>query len=160
MVFGRQSECQPLLLNNAPVAFVSEYRYLGIWVTAGKAFSSSARKPLSAFYCCANTILNVLHKPSEEVLMHLLYSNCVPKLTYACEVQRHSSEEMQKMQVAVNDCIRRIYTFNRWESTRFLRISCGFDSIIDIFAKRRVSFYHGLRFTGNPILLFLQSLDL
>ena len=144
MVFGRQSECRPLLLNNAPIAFVSEYRYLGIWITAGKAFSSSARKPLSSFYCSANTILNVLHKPSEKILLHLLYSNCVPKLTYACEVQRHSSDEMQKMNVALNDCIRRIFTFNRWESTRFLRLSYGYDSVFDIFAKRRASFYRSL----------------
>ena len=64
-----------------------------------------------------------------------------------------------EMQVALNDCIRRIYIFNRWKSTRFLRLSCGLDSIIDIFAKRRTSFYNGLRFIGNPILLFLQSLD-
>ena len=71
-------------------------------------------------------------------------SNCVPKLTYACEVQRHSFEEMQKMNVALNDCIRKIFMYEQWESTHFLRLSHGYNSIYEIFANRRASFYRGL----------------
>ena len=127
-------------------------KYLGIWVIAGTKFLTSARKPLTTFYCSANTILNILHKPSEQIMMHLLYSNCVPGLTYACEIRRHSSDEMQKMNTAVNDCIRRIFSYNRWESTRFLRNSFGYDSITNIFAKRSASFDRGL--------MFLKSLKL
>ena len=160
MIFGRSTECQSLFLNDSPIRFVTEYKYLGIWVIAGTKFLTSARKPLTTFYCIANTILNILHKPSEQIMMHLLYSNCVPGLTYACEIRRHSSDEMQKMNTAVNDCIRRIFSYNRWESTRFLRNSFGYDSITNIFAKRSASFDRGLRFTGNPILMFLKSLKL
>ena len=93
-------------------------------------------------------------------MMHLLYSNCVPGLTYACEIRRPNSDEMQKMNTALNDCIRRIFSFNRWESTRSLRKSFGYDSITDIFAKRSVSFNRKLAQTRNPILKFLQSLEL
>ena len=148
----------PLYLNNSPIDFTDENKYLGIYVIAGKRFSSSSRKPLASFYGTANTILNVLRKPSEQVLMHLLYANCVPKLTYACEIRSHSSGEMSQMDVAVNDAIRRIFTFNRWESTRFLRKSCGYDSITEIFNKRRDSFHNKLQFTKNTVLIFLHSL--
>ena len=56
MVFGRSNECQSLYLNDMPISFVTEYKYLGVWIIAGKEFLTSARKPLSTFYCCANTI--------------------------------------------------------------------------------------------------------
>ena len=49
-----------------------------------------AQKPLAGFLCSANTILNVLNGPSEQVLLQLLYSNCVPRLTYACEIRKHT----------------------------------------------------------------------
>ena len=90
--------------------------------------------------------------------MRLLCSICVPALTYACEVRTHGSGEMTQMDVAVNDSIRKIVGFNRWESTRSLRTSYGYDSITQMFAKRRVSFLEKIELTGNPVLRTLKSL--
>ena len=124
---------------------------------AGKEFFASAKKHLSAFYCCSNTILNVLHGPSVNIQMKLLYANCVPKLTYACEVRKHTSREVIQMEVAVNDSIRKIYGYNRWESTRFLRESLGYKSITETFADRRNSFLEKLQLTRNPVLITLNE---
>lgn len=41
--------------------------------------------------------------------------------------------------------------------TRFLRKSFGYDSITEIFAKRRNSFIAKIEFVDNPLLLFLRS---
>ena len=165
MVFGCAYQpssittCFPLYLNGTPIEFTDETKYLGVSVLAGNRFSTSSRKPLASFYGTSNTILNVLHKPSERVLMHLLYANCVPKLTYACEIRSYSSREMTQMDVALNDAIRKIFTFNRWESTRFLRRSFGYNSVTDIFNKRRESFLYKILCTRNPVLFFLHSLS-
>ena len=159
MVFGKDTNFEPLYLNNVPITSVVEYKYLGVHVMAGKHFSTSARKPLSNFLCSANTILNVLNKPSEQVLMTLLYTNCVPILTYACEVKSYTGREMTRLDVSLNDCIRKIFSFNRWESTRELRRSFGYDSISEIFVKRQINFKRHLRFTCNPILIKLGSLS-
>ena len=160
IVFGSPIECSPLLLNNSPIIFVDECKYLGVNIVAGREFFTSARKHLSAFYCSANTILNALHGPSKEVQMKLLYTNCVPLLTYACDVRKDSSRELTQMEVAVNDSIRKIFTYNRWESTRFLRMSHGFDSVTEIFAKRKESFLNKIRFTNNPVLVTLKALSI
>ena len=121
MLFGKPLDSVAPNLNGSPISFVSECKYLGVTVTKGSngGFSCSATKFLSTFYCCANTILNVLNKPSEHVLMHLLYTNCVPRLTYSCEICSHTGREMTKMDVALDDTIRRIFSYNRWESTRY-----------------------------------------
>ena len=158
MIFGSSNECKPLLLNDSPIAFVNDCKYLGINVIAGKEFFASSKKHLSAFYCCSNTILNVLHGPSKRIQMKLLYSNCVPKLTYACEVRKHTSGEVTQMEVAVNDSIRKIHGYNRWESTRFLRESLGYKSITETFTLRRNSFLDKLQFTRNPVLISLAAI--
>ena len=90
--------------------------------------------------------------------MRLLYSNCVPALTYACEVKVHESRDMTKMDVAVNDSIRKIVGFQRWESTRSLRQSYGHNSICETFGKRRQLFLENIPRTKNPILISLTSL--
>ena len=68
------------------------------------------------------------------MLCHVMSLNfiCVPLLT-------------------VNDSIRKIFTYNRWESTRFLRMSHGFDSVTEIFAKRKESFLNKIRFNLRHI---------
>ena len=72
--------------------------------------------------------------------MNLLYPNCVPGLTYASEVKDVTSREMQEMNTALNDAIRRIFSYNRWESTRLLRQQLGFPNVTEIFQKRRDRF--------------------
>ena len=93
----------------------SEYKYLGVMIVAGAYFSSSTVRPLIRFRSAANTILNSPRKSTEPVLMKLLYSICIPHLTYAADVLSLSTRQMQSFTVAVNDCIRRVYGFNRWE---------------------------------------------
>ena len=157
MVFGPPTVCQPLLLNDSPIDFTNECKYLGVNVLSGREFFTSANKHLSAFYCSSNTILNVLRGPSENVQMKLLYTNCVPKLTYACDVRKHTSREVTQMEVAVNDCIRKIFGYNRWESTRDLRKSYGYKSLTETFAYCVKSFLDNLQFTRNPVLISLKE---
>ena len=93
-------------MNNVTLSVVDELKYLGVTIKADKTFSCSANHTLSAFYRAWNSILNVLNKPSEQIQMRLLYSCCVPILSYGCEVKVISCKEMTSMNTAINDCIR------------------------------------------------------
>ena len=66
-----------------------------------------------------------------HIVLKLLYSNCVPILTYASEIRTHSSREMMNMDIALNNSIRKIFMYNQWESTQGLRKSYGYSSITD-----------------------------
>ena len=88
--------------------------------------------------------------------MKLLYSVCVPNLTYACDVVTYNHKEMESLHVAVNDAIRRIFGFNRWESIRTLRESFGFQSVTEIFARRKEAFCQRLPRLGNLVLTTLS----
>jgi hypothetical protein len=88
--------------------------------------------------------------------MKILYANCVPILTYCCEVKSLSSGDMRQLNTAVNDCIRKIFTFQRWESVRDLRTDLGYQGIYDIFNERQRNFVIGLSNSGNRVLLALR----
>ena len=76
--------------------------------------------------------------------MQLLYSNCVPKLTFGAPVKELNSSEMNQFNVAFNTAVRRIFGFQRWQSIRQLREVYGFDSIEMLFVKARKRFYAGM----------------
>ena len=84
--------------------------------------------------------------------MKLLYTICVPHLTYASDALKFTARQTQPMTVALNDCIRKIFGYHRWESVRFLRSSFGYPSIVDIFASRSRKFYAKLPHIGNTTL--------
>ena len=82
----------------------------------------------------------------------------MPILTYACEVKHFSCSEMHECHVAINDAIRRIFSFNRWESIRHLRESFGYRDLYTIFSHRKRSFLHRFRLIENPILHSLLNI--
>ena len=122
-------------------------------VKSDKNFSVSVRKPLSAFYRSSNSILNVLNGQSEDVQMKL-----IPCLTYACNVIDYSGKDKQSLHVALNDAIRKIFGYNRWQSIKDIRESFGFLSVTEIFAKRKSNFELSLPHTGNSLLTFLLKI--
>jgi len=125
---------------------------------SNKLFSCSAKKCL--FYRSTNTVLNIIRKPSEEVKMRILYSVCVPTLTYACDVKVFSSKEMTQVHVALNDAIRKIFTFNRWESVKDLRQSFGYLSTTEIFSRAKSSFERQLPSINNSLVTSLSNVIL
>ena len=142
----RESTCK----NN--VDYVSSITYLGVLIVSEKGFTISASNNLRSFYRAANSILTAIQKPSEEILMQLLYTNCIPIISYASAIKSFSSRDMSDCNTAINNCIRRIFSYNRWESTRSLRESLEYRSIYEIFANSTEKFHSCLAHHPNSIL--------
>ena len=158
--FGKMNSTTilPLVLDNKPIEFVEKWTYLGTMVCSGEKISFSTQCDLSKFFRSFNSILSAIRKPNELVLMNLLYSNCIPNLTYAAEVKDLSARDMQKLNTALNDAIRRIFSYNRWESTRDLRQQLGFPNITEIFHSRQTQFSIKCQRSGNQVIRFLHTL--
>ena len=161
LIFGKIKDLQicPLTLGDQQIEYVKEWKYLGVTVVAGSNISFSPRPAMSSFYRSINSILSIFRKPSELVLMNLLYSNCVPCLTYASDVVEFSCAEMRQCNVALNDAICRIYSYNRWESTRMLRQQLGFPNVYEIFSKRRENFIDRALKSDNSVIASLAHLS-
>ena len=151
------STISPLTLNNEDIEFVPFWKYLGCTVVSGTTLSFSTSNELGPFSASSNSILRSLKKPNELVLMNLLYSNCVPNLTYCAEVKELSSAEMHKCNVALNDCIRRIFTYNRWESTRQLRQQLNFPNVYELFYSRKKQFLKKNARCSNDVIRLITE---
>ena len=103
-----------------------------------------------------NSIMSSITCPQEDVQMQLLYSNCVPKLTYGAAVKELTAAEKQQYSVALNNAVRRIFGFRRWESIRYIREFYKYDSIEMLFAKARTRFERSLTSHSNHVLRFLS----
>ena len=147
-----------LFLDGEPLEYVLEWQYLGATIIAGTSMSFSCRSDLAKFYRSCNSILSSIQRPNELVLINLLYTNCIPSLTYAAEVKDISSREMNNCNTALNDSIRRIFSYNRWESTRLLRQQLGFPNVTEIFRSRRRRFFEKCRESQNGVVSFIASL--
>ena len=156
---GHTHDKPKLFINDQQIEFVSEWKYLGATLTAAKSLSFSPKRDLSNFYSSFNSIHNSHTRPSELVLMSLLYSNCVPCLTYAADVKNLPASDMSKCNSALNNAIRRIFGFNQWESIRTLRSQFGYPDIYTIFEKRRLSFYTQLENSSNGVLKLFLSIS-
>ena len=105
--FKTNADPRPLIFNGQSVEFVKEWRYLGFDLVAGDTLTYSATRSLISFYRTSNCLINVIYKPSEEVLMRLLYSYCVPRLTYGAQVTVFGYKDTHAMCVALNDAYER-----------------------------------------------------
>ena len=113
-------------------------------------------KPM-AWYIYLQCFVHWLNKPSEEVMLHLLYSSCIPVLTYACAVKEYPSRQMQDCCTAMNDALRFLFGYNRWESVRTLRQSFGYKSLVEIFHRAKSKFDTSLYSHRNPVIRHIRT---
>ena len=147
-----KEQIKPVYLNGDKVDIVDSVKYLGATIVSDKGLSFSSSKDLLSFYRASNAILRATNRPSEEVLLHLLYSNCIPILTYACAVKEYPARQMHDCNTAVNDALRFIFGFNRWESVRQLRESFGYKSLTELFELAKKKFNMSLLNHRNPVI--------
>ena len=158
MVFGNSQPIKPLQMYGRELQFVQEIKYLGVTIVSGKSFSISIAPMLRKFRSAANTILNAHRRSSETVMMKLLYAVAVPLLTYACETLPFTARQLNEMTVALNDVIRRIFSFHRWESVSYLRQMCGYQSITEMVRYQTDRFFKLFPRVDNPALTYLKAI--
>ena len=112
---------------------------------------------LCSFFGSVNSVLTCLSQPKANVQIQLLYTNCVPRLTYGAAAKVLTANEKQQLNVAINNAVRKIFGFRRWESIRFLREFYHFDSIEVMFAKAKRRFEMSVANHENRVLRFLSS---
>ena len=162
IIFGKLSKSVSTLarisVNGQYIDYIKSCKYLGFHIITGTCFRFSVNEDLRGFFGSVNSILSSVQKPKENVLMQLLFSNCVPKLTYGSAIKDLTAAEKHQYNVALNNAVRRIFGFRDWRSIRQIREYYGYDSIEVLFAKAKKRFYDSLSRHSNRILKFLAFL--
>ena len=163
MIFGKSHKdpsFRPITINDEAVDIVTEWRYLGVTLTAGNRLGFSARPDLNSFFRVVNSIIGALKDAHEHVLLSLIYTNCVPILTYASDVKEYSNSELSDYNVAMNSALRRVFGFKQWQSIRVLREAFGFKSLFTLFKKAQDKFLHSCKSHSNATINFLSNCNL
>ena len=164
MIFGKNSasidSLAQLNLGGQDIKFVSSCKYLGFHIISGKHFKFSVHEDLCSFFGSVNSVLTCLSQPRENVQLQLLYTNCVPRLTYGAAVKEPTASEKHQLNVALNNAVRKIFGFRRWESIRYLREFYNYDSIEIMFAKAKRRFETSLANHENRVLRLISNFNL
>ena len=159
LVFGKTSSdtLVPLTLCGSNIDYVDEWKYLGTTIKSGRNLGFSARPDIASFFRACNSIIHSLPGAHEHILVSLLYSNCVPILTYACAVKEYSSSDMSNCNTALNNALRKVFGFSRWESIRTLREMFGMKSLYEIFKLTREKFLRSCRSHHSQIVSYIAT---
>ena len=161
MIFGKshkETDLFPLTIDGNPIEYVTEWKYLGVTLSSGKHLFFNARPDLASFFRATNAVLNVLKGAKEDVLLKLLYSNCVPILTYACDVKEYTASDMSDCSVAMNNAFRKIFGFKEWRSIRVLREIFNVKCLYTLFKLAKDKFLSACPFHPNPIVRTVLTL--
>ena len=161
MVFGKltTNSSMPLTLNGSHMEYVNEWKYLGTTIKSGCSLGFSARPDLASFFRATNSLIYSLPGAHEHTLVTLLYTNCVPILTYGCAVKEYSAQDMTSCNTAVNSVLRKVFGFSRWESISTLREVFCMKSLYDIFKSMEENFYGSCRAQmGGSLIAHLRKI--
>ena len=101
--------CSNLLLDGVVLPFVDELKYLGVNIRKGCNFSRSMCSAKIKFYRSFNAIYSKISSASEEVLVHLFKSFCLPVITYACEALFPVSSDLKALDKLVSSAFNKIF---------------------------------------------------
>ena len=90
-------------------------------------------------------------------MMKLFFTNCVSILSYRLKVKELLARDMRSLHVAMNDGLRKIFGWNRWESVRELRSSFGYSDIFTMAEKRKRKFFSTIKELKTLFLFFSSA---
>jgi len=85
-------------------------RYLGVYVTATRTFKCSIHNAKRSFYRAFNAIFGKVGRvASEDVVMELLKTKCLPILYYGFEACTLNKSQTHSLEFALNSCLRKMF---------------------------------------------------
>ena len=154
------SECRCITTNSGlGISWVSEIRYLGVYLVAGRVLKFSVSKAKASFNRAANSILSkVLNVGSEELILHLLKVKCIPILLYCLDVCDLNKSTVASLDFSVTRFGFRIFKTGNRNVVRECFAYMGFLLPSELIPARSYRFLFKLQFTTNLYCSFAMSL--
>jgi hypothetical protein len=142
-VVGKDCELMnkpPMLMYNECIMWGKECCYLGVTIVSGKEFVTNVETRRRKFCSAANDILSLRSVLSEECIMHIINVQALPILAYGAAVWKIGFEMKRRIGVCLNDCVRKVFNYKRYESVRQVLHGFGMLSMEDFMIRSRLLF--------------------
>ena len=121
--------------------WTKQCRYLGVYFVSNRVFRSSFSQMRSNFYRAFNGILSKVGRcASEEVVLHLLKSKCLPVLLYGVESCPVLSRDKQSLEFTVTRCFIKLFRTHSPAVVKDCQIYFSFLPIVNQIDIRTVCF--------------------
>ena len=102
-----------MTLDGSPIPWVDKLVYLGIQFSSGRNLRVDLHKSKLAFFRSFNSIMaKIGSTASEEVLLHLLSTKCMPSLLYSLEALNLASSVLRALDYCVIRSLMKIFRCN------------------------------------------------
>ena len=109
-----------LMLQNKPLEWAPNLKYLGIVIVSGSAFSACLDSVRQKYFAAVNALNAHCKFVAEPIKLHLYESYCLPILLYGVDSIKLSSHQSQELQVCWNNAYRKIFSYKFHESVKVL----------------------------------------
>ena len=160
------AQCVQLILNGEVLKFVSELKYLCVYLVAGKYFRTTIDHLKVKFFRVFNCIFAHSKAANSEIVsLELLNAYCLPFLLYATESVSPSVSHMQSMNNCINMAVCKIF---RARTADCVTADCvkdishfvGLQDVATLVEGRRMKFVDNLIHRGRYMLICFYLSDI
>ena len=162
MRFGPRfnSECCELTtLSGESLAWVGNCRYLGVYLVAARQFTCSVSNNKKSFYRSFNAIYGKVGRcASEEVVIKLICTKCLPVLIYGLEACPVKLSVKQSLDFVVNRAFMKVFKTSSIDIVNECQVMFNFKKVSDIIMQRKRSFIQRYINCENIICQFFRDM--
>jgi len=112
-------------------------RYLGVYLVKSRSIKCSLDNTKRSFYRAANSIFGKIGRiSSDEVILQLIKSKCIPVLLYGLEVCTLNKFEIASLDFVINRFFTKLFQTNNIEIVRACQEFFGFELPSALLPKR------------------------
>jgi len=129
--------------------WVDNIRYLGVFISCPSKFSCSFDSAKRSFHRSFNAIFGKVGRAvSEEVVLHLVKTKCLPILVYALEACPTNRTLERSLEFPFTKILMKIFRTRCKDTVTECSYNFGLQCIADLIKKRKLSFL--LKFVSSP----------
>ena len=127
--------------NGIKLPWVNELRFLGTYILKANSFKCSIHECKKSFFRSANAIFGKVGRiASENVVIHLIYSKCLPVLLYGLECFMLSKSQLNSLDFSFNRFLFKLFKTADINVVNFCRDMFNVKLPSELLALRRKRF--------------------
>jgi len=141
-----------------PLLWVDSIRYLGVYILRFRNFKCCFDNAKKSLYRSFNAVFGkVGRSASEEVVISLLKSKCLPCMLYGLEACPINKTEMKSLDFALTRILMKLFKTSSNVIIRECQASFNLNSVCETVTRRKINFLHKFANCDNNIICRLIS---
>ena len=124
------------------IPWIKELRYLGVYIVQSRNFKGVTHEHKKAFFRSVNAIFGKIGRiASEDVILQLLFSKCVPVLLYGLEALPLNKSDLSSLDFSYNRFLMKLFRTSNIDVIYECQVYFGIKLPSQLLEERRSSFF-------------------